>query len=95
MKTKLSFPLDGITLQHVGELLFNIPDTFEERTTCAETYLHCLENFCFATGLELNKYYKRFLLAPYLEFNIGYQDHVPGMNAGTYCGMFFPNKRVK
>jgi hypothetical protein len=53
------------------------------------------EQFSFAAGLELNKYYKRFLLAPYVEFNIGYADHVPGVNAGIYCGMFFPNKRVQ
>ena len=53
------------------------------------------EQFSFAAGLELNKYYKRLFLAPYVEFNIGYQDHVPGMNAGIYCGMFFPNKKVQ
>jgi hypothetical protein len=47
----------------------------------------------FAAGLELNKYYKRFLLSPYLEYNIGYVDHVSGFNAGIYCGMFFLNKK--
>jgi hypothetical protein len=49
------------------------------------------EQFSFAAGLELNKYYKKLLLAPYAEINIGYQDHVPGVNAGIYCGMFFLN----
>jgi hypothetical protein len=53
------------------------------------------EQFSFATGLELNKYYKRFLLAPYVEWNIGYADHVSGINAGIYCGMFFPNKKIE
>jgi hypothetical protein len=47
----------------------------------------------FAAGLELNKYYKRFLLSPYLEYNIGYVDHVSGFNAGIYCGIFFLNKK--
>jgi hypothetical protein len=51
------------------------------------------EQFSFATGLELNKYFKRLLLAPYVEWNIGYADHVSGINAGLYCGMFFLNKR--
>jgi hypothetical protein len=47
----------------------------------------------FAAGLELNKYFKRFLLSPYLEYNIGYVDHVSGFNAGIYCGIFFLNKK--
>jgi hypothetical protein len=47
----------------------------------------------FATGLELNKYYKRFLFSPYVEYNIGYADLVSGFNAGIYCGIFFLNKK--
>ena len=53
------------------------------------------EQLSFATGLELNKYFKRLLLAPYLEWNIGYSDHTSGIYAGVYCGMFFLNKSLK
>jgi hypothetical protein len=53
------------------------------------------DQFSFAAGIEWNKYYKHFLLSPYVEFNIGYQDHLPGINAGVYCGIFIPNKRMK
>jgi hypothetical protein len=51
------------------------------------------EQLSFVAGLELNKYYKRFLLSPYLEYNIGYTDRVSGINAGIYCGMFFLKKK--
>lgn len=53
------------------------------------------EQLSFATGLELNKYFKRLLLAPYVEWNIGYVDHISGFYAGVYCGMFFLNKSSK
>jgi hypothetical protein len=51
------------------------------------------EQFSFATGLELNKYFKRLFLAPYVEWNIGYADHISGFYTGVYCGMFFLNKK--
>jgi hypothetical protein len=44
---------------------------------------------CFAAGLEINKYFKKFLLAPYAEYTIGYADHISGFNAGVYFGMYF------
>ena len=46
----------------------------------------------FASGIELNKYFGRFILSPYVEYNIGYLDHVSGINLGIYCGIFFPPK---
>ena len=48
MENQLSFPMDGITLQHAGELLFDTPVTIEERNNCHETYIRSLEDFCFA-----------------------------------------------
>lgn len=47
------------------------------------------EQFSFAMGLELNKYFKRFVLSPYAEWNIGYKDHLSGFNTGVYCGYYF------
>jgi len=43
----------------------------------------------FATGIELNRYFGRFLLSPYVEYNIGYRDHISGINLGIYCGISF------
>lgn len=45
--------------------------------------------FSFATGIELNKYFGRFALSPYIEYNIGYKDHISGINLGVYCGISF------
>jgi hypothetical protein len=47
------------------------------------------EQFSFALGLEINKYFKNFQLAPYIEYNIGYADHIGGFNTGIYCGYYF------
>lgn len=53
------------------------------------------EQMSLALGLEVNKYFKRFMLSPYIECNIGYEDHKPGLNAGVYCGIFFPGTRFR
>jgi hypothetical protein len=50
------------------------------------------EQFSFALGLEINKYFKRFQLSPYVEYNIGYTDHISGFNTGVYCGYYFRRK---
>jgi hypothetical protein len=42
------FVLDGITLQHVGELLFNTSITTDYRKKCFHTYLQCIEDFSFS-----------------------------------------------
>jgi hypothetical protein len=53
------------------------------------------EQLSCAIGMEVNKYFNRFLLSPYIECNIGYVNHTPGINAGVYCGIYIPNKRQK
>jgi hypothetical protein len=50
------------------------------------------EQFSWALGLEINKYFKRFVISPYAELNVGYADHVPGVNTGIYLGFFFPGR---
>jgi len=50
------------------------------------------EQFSFALGLELNKYFNRFTLSPYAEYNIGYNDHKSCYNVGVYCGYYFQVK---
>jgi len=47
---------------------------------------------CFAAGLELNKYFRRIVLAPYVEYEVGYTDRISGFNMGIYCGIYFPSK---
>jgi hypothetical protein len=42
--------LDGITVQHAGELLFDTQVTSTHRANCKETYIRCLEDFAFATA---------------------------------------------
>jgi hypothetical protein len=48
--------------------------------------------FTFASGIELNKYFGRFVFSPYVENNIGYKDHISGINMGVYFGYMFPSK---
>ncbi len=43
----------------------------------------------FATGIELNKYFGRFALSPYIEYNIRYKDQLSGINFGINCGICF------
>ncbi len=50
------------------------------------------EQFSFASGLQINNYFGRFVLSPYAEYNIGYKDHISGCNIGVYCGIYFPGK---
>jgi hypothetical protein len=50
------------------------------------------EQFSFALGLELNKYFNRFTVSPYAEFNIGYIDHKQCFNVGVYCGYYLQVK---
>jgi len=50
------------------------------------------EQVSFAAGIEVEKYFGRFVLSPYAEFNVGYTDHLAGYNVGVYCGILFPVK---
>lgn len=47
------------------------------------------EQFCFATGLSIDKIFGRFVLSPYIEYNIGYRDKISGYIAGIDCSMRF------
>jgi hypothetical protein len=41
------------------------------------------EQFCFASGIKLDKYSGRFVVSPFAEYNIGYADHISGFMAGV------------
>jgi hypothetical protein len=51
------------------------------------------EQLSFASGIQINKYFGKFVLSPYAEFMVGYKDKLPGYNIGVYCGFHFPAKR--
>jgi hypothetical protein len=53
------------------------------------TYSHT----CFVAGLELNQYFKRFVLSPYVEYNIAYDGYVQGFNFGINFGYYIPMKK--
>jgi len=44
----------------------------------------------FVAGLELNQYFKRFVLSPYVEYNIAYDGYMKGFNVGLNLGYYFP-----
>lgn len=47
------------------------------------------QQFSFATGIQVNKYYKRFVFSPYSEYNVGYEDFISRFNIGVYFGIYF------
>jgi hypothetical protein len=44
----------------------------------------------FVAGMEFNRYYKRFMVSPYLEYNIAYDGYFRGFNLGINIGYYFP-----
>lgn len=48
---------------------------------------------CFVAGVEVNKYFKRFVLSPYIEYNIAYDGNFHGFNYGVNFGYYIPRKR--
>lgn len=53
------------------------------------------DQLTFASGLQLNKYFGRFVLSPYGEYNIGYKDHRSGFNVGVYLGIYFDGEHSR
>ncbi len=48
---------------------------------------------CFAIGIEANRYFKRFILSPYIDYNIAYSKNFRGLNFGINFGYYIPTKR--
>jgi hypothetical protein len=48
---------------------------------------------CFAVGCEVNKYFKRFILSPYMDYTIGYSSPINGFTTGINCGYYLPGRR--
>ncbi|WP_163324487.1 hypothetical protein [Draconibacterium mangrovi] len=48
---------------------------------------------CFALGMELNTYFNKFIVAPYVDYNIAYSGNFRGFNVGINLGYYLPTKR--
>lgn len=46
------------------------------------------DQVCFAIGLELNKYFNKVVLSPYIEYNQGYGDSRGFIYTGVYLGFY-------
>jgi hypothetical protein len=47
---------------------------------------------CFAVGLEVNKYFKKYILSPYADYSIGYSGPIRGFTCGINFGYYFSYK---
>jgi hypothetical protein len=57
----------------------------------AHPYTSVEDQVCFAIGIELNKYFNKIVLSPYIEYNQGYGDSHGFMYAGVYLGFYIFN----
>ena len=48
---------------------------------------------CFAAGLEINKYFRRFILSPYIDYSLGYSGTIHGFTSGINFGYYFPGRK--
>jgi hypothetical protein len=46
-----------------------------------------------AIGLEMNKYFKRFVFSPYMDYDISYIGQGHGLNLGLNLGYYFPYRK--
>jgi hypothetical protein len=46
------------------------------------------QQLSFATGLQINKYFGKFVFSPYGEYNVGYKDFKSRLNVGVYLGIY-------
>lgn len=47
---------------------------------------------CIGAGLELNKYFKNFVVSPYFDYTKGYSGPIHGFTFGINLGYYFSNK---
>ena len=47
------------------------------------------QQFSFATGVQVYKYFGKFVFSPYFEYNVGYKDFGSRFNVGVYLGIYF------
>ena len=47
------------------------------------------QQFSFATGIQIYRYFGKFVFSPYCEYNLGYKDLGSRFNVGVYLGIYF------
>jgi len=47
---------------------------------------------CFAVGIEINKYFKKFIISPYADYSAGYSGNMHGVTCGINFGYYFSSK---
>jgi hypothetical protein len=72
----------------VSVLRFKQLNIDDINTATEEIYAHA----SFVAGLELNQYFKRFVLSPNVEYNIAYDGYFKGFNFGINFGYYIPKK---
>ena len=50
------------------------------------------DQLSFASGVQINKYYGKFVFSPYCEYNVGYRYFDSRFNVGIYLGIYFIGK---
>jgi hypothetical protein len=50
------------------------------------------QQLSFASGVQINKYFGKFVFSPYCEYNVGYKDLGSRFNVGVYLGIYFARK---
>jgi hypothetical protein len=63
--------------------------TMEENSDKGKSYE---SSACFAAGIEVNKYFNRFILSPYVDYSIGYSRPFHGFACGINFGYYFPHR---
>ena len=51
-----------------------------------------IQQLSFTSGVQINKYYGKFVFSPYCEYNLGYKDLDSRFNMGIYLGIYFLGK---
>lgn len=85
------FPLKSTTdiSPFVSFLRINNFNIYNLNTETEEYFSHVN----FVAGVEVNKYFKRFVLSPYIEYNIAYDGNFHGFNFGVNFGYYIPEKQ--
>ena len=85
------FPLKNTTdiSPFVSVLRFKQLSLPQDAANPEDNYAHA----SLVAGIEINKYFKRFVLSPYIEYNIAYNGYMKGFNLGVNAGYYFPGKR--
>lgn len=70
--------------------VFRYKNSYEFNNYSDTTFIG--QQLSFATGVQVYKYFGKFVFSPYCEYNIGYKDLGSRFNVGVYLGVYFARK---